>query len=257
MLVVVALVSLLAAGLTFFSGFGLGTVLTPVFALFFPVGVAVAATAIVHLANNLTKLLLTGRHAHLPTVLRFGLPAMAAAAGGAWLLERLGTLAPWQWQIGDWSMQTTPLKLLIGALIVGFSLLELWPRFQALSFESRWLPAGGVLSGFFGGLSGHQGAFRSAFLIKCGLDKEAFIATGVIIAVLVDTIRLVMYGFGWSTLMQGHALPVSAVAVGVVSAAAGSILGSRLLKKMTLARLQQVVGILLALLGMLLAGGLI
>ncbi len=253
----VALVSLLAAGLTFFSGFGLGTVLTPVFAVFFPVGVAVAATAIVHLANNLTKLCLLGRHAHGPTVLRFGLPAMAAATGGAWLLERLGTLPPWQWRLWSWPMETTPLKLGIGLLVVGFSLLELWPRFQALSFESRWLPLGGVLSGFFGGLSGHQGAFRSAFLIKSGLGKEAFIATGVVIAVLVDGVRLVMYGLAWPTLMQGHALPVSAVAVGVASAAGGSVLGNRLLKKMTLDGLQQVVGILLALLGLALAGGLI
>jgi uncharacterized membrane protein YfcA len=41
--------------LTFFSGFGLGTLMLPVMALFFPVDLAVIATAIVHLANNLFK----------------------------------------------------------------------------------------------------------------------------------------------------------------------------------------------------------
>ena len=47
---------------------------------------------------------------------------------------------------------------------------------------AAFLAAGGLLSGFLGGLSGHQGALRSAFLIKCGLSKEVFIASGVVIA---------------------------------------------------------------------------
>jgi len=49
----VLVVSLVAAGVTLFSGFGLGTVLMPAFALVFPLPVAAAATAVVHLANNL------------------------------------------------------------------------------------------------------------------------------------------------------------------------------------------------------------
>ena len=44
----VAAVALCVSGLTMYSGFGLGTLLMPVFALFFPIEVAVAATAIVH-----------------------------------------------------------------------------------------------------------------------------------------------------------------------------------------------------------------
>jgi hypothetical protein len=35
------------SGLTLFSGFGLGTVLMPAFAVFFPVPTAIAATAVV------------------------------------------------------------------------------------------------------------------------------------------------------------------------------------------------------------------
>ncbi|MGH8525978.1 MAG: hypothetical protein ACREXY_17780 [Gammaproteobacteria bacterium] len=36
-LLVIGIAACLVSGLTLFSGFGLGTVLTPVFALFFPV----------------------------------------------------------------------------------------------------------------------------------------------------------------------------------------------------------------------------
>lgn len=60
---VICLSALVASGLTLFSGFGLGTILLPVFAIFFPIDVAVALTAIVHLLNNFFKLMLLGKHA--------------------------------------------------------------------------------------------------------------------------------------------------------------------------------------------------
>ena len=54
-LIIIALVSFSASLLTFFSGFGLGTLLMPVMALYFPLPVAIAATAVVHFANNIFK----------------------------------------------------------------------------------------------------------------------------------------------------------------------------------------------------------
>lgn len=129
-IIVIGFASLLFSLLTFFTGFGLGTLLMPVFAIFFPVEVAVALTAIVHLANNIFKLFLTGKKADRAVVLRFGLPAI------------------------------------IGALIGAFLLLR---------------------------ITGHQGALRSAFLVRAGLSKESFIATGVIIACMIDITRLGVY----------------------------------------------------------------
>jgi hypothetical protein len=65
--------------------------------------------------------------------------------------------------------------LLVGLLIVFFAVQELrGGKKQAI--PAAWLPLGGVVSGFFGGLSGNQGAFRSAFLLGAGLGKDAFIA---------------------------------------------------------------------------------
>ena len=80
---IVALTAFIAAGLTLYSGFGLGTMLLPVFALFFPTEMAVVATAMVHGANNVFKVSLLGRHADREVVLKFGLPAIAAAVLGA------------------------------------------------------------------------------------------------------------------------------------------------------------------------------
>lgn len=79
----------LAAVLTLFSGFGLGTILMPVVAIFFPVTVAVAMTAMVHLLNKLLKLALLWSNVHWPVVWRFGIPALAATVPEAWLLTHL------------------------------------------------------------------------------------------------------------------------------------------------------------------------
>ena len=57
----ISAVALLASGLTFFSGFGLGTLLLPAFALFVPVEQAVALTAVVHFLNSIYKVVLVGR----------------------------------------------------------------------------------------------------------------------------------------------------------------------------------------------------
>lgn len=44
-LIIICLVAFITAILTFFSGFGLGTILMPVFAIFFPVEIAIALGA--------------------------------------------------------------------------------------------------------------------------------------------------------------------------------------------------------------------
>ena len=91
MLILVAFVSMTAAALTLFSGFGLGALLMPTFAFFFPLHIAVAITGIVHLANNLFKLVLVGKHASLPVAVRFdgpSIPATASAFCGSFLGAR-------------------------------------------------------------------------------------------------------------------------------------------------------------------------
>lgn len=62
-LIVICLVAFLTAILTFFSGFGLGTILMPVFAIFFPIEIAIAITGVVHFSNNLFKISLAGKSA--------------------------------------------------------------------------------------------------------------------------------------------------------------------------------------------------
>lgn len=252
----VLLAALLASCLTFFSGFGLGTLLMPVVALFLPVEVAIAVTAIVHLANNLFKLALVGKKADCSVVWRFGAPAVLAALLGAWLLNMLSglpTLFEYQWLGREFAVSVV--KFIIGVLILAFVWLELSPRFAKMSFDARYLPLGGALSGFFGGLSGHQGAFRSMFLIKSGLDSQRFIATGVVLAVLVDVARMLVYG--WSFSANTANVQWTMVLSASFSAFVGAYLGAKLLHKVTLRTIQRLVSVLLVLIGLGLVTGLL
>lgn len=248
----VPVVALLASGLTLFSGFGLGTLLLPAFAVFFPIDVAVTLTAVVHLLNNLFKLVLLGRHADRRVILRFGLPAILAALLGARLLVRLSELPPLaSHALGEVSW----VKLTIGTLMVIFAAIELRSDRQGQGLSRRWLPVGGVISGFFGGLSGHQGALRSAFLVRAGLTKEAFIASGVVIACLIDVSRVSVYGahFRAEGLQENAALLVTAT----LAAFCGAFAGNRLLRKATFRAVQTVVAVMLVAIGLALAAGVI
>jgi hypothetical protein len=249
-------VALAASGLTFFTGFGLGTLLLPAFALFFPVEVAVGLTAVVHLPNSLFKLVLVGRHADIGLVLRFGVPAFVSALGGAWLLLWLSDLTPlYSYRLGDNLHHVTPIKLVVAVLMVAFALIEMSPRFKQLAIPPKYMPLGGIVTGFFGGISGHQGAFRSAFLLRAGLAKESFIATGVAIAVIIDLSRLAVY---WGQLLVAELSGNAALLAGATgSAFLGAFLGNKLLRRITLNLIETAVSVMLLLIAVALAGGLI
>lgn len=253
---VVCAVALLASILTFFSGFGLGTILTPAFVLFFPVDAAIAMTAVVHLANNLLKVVLVGGAARRDIVLRFGIPAILAALVGAWMLTRLAKLPPLgSYELAGRVFLIEPVKLILAVIMLYFAAWESIPATKEIALPSRWLSLGGLLSGFFGGLSGNQGAFRSMFLLRAGLSKEAFIATGVVIAVLIDLTRLPVY-FGHLRRLNWRDVGPLILAA-ILAAGLGTILGKRLLPTITFATVRWVVAAMLMLIAIGLGSGLI
>jgi uncharacterized membrane protein YfcA len=128
---IISISAIIASGLTFFSGFGLGTLLMPVFAIFFPVEIAVALTAVVHFLNNLFKLLLVGKHADKTAVFQFGIPAILTSLLGAWTLLWLSDLKPlFDYQLLGRDLKVMPVKLIIAIVMIFFALFELLPRFE-------------------------------------------------------------------------------------------------------------------------------
>ena len=258
---VICTASLLVAGLTMYSGFGLGTLLMPVFALFFPLELAVAATAVVHSANNIFKIAMVGKFADRRLVLLFGLPALLAAFAGAAALGYVAHFEPLAtWSLGTKQATITPLKLVMGLLMLVFALFELLPRLKKLKIDQRWLVPGGLLSGFFGGFSGHQGALRSAFMAKVGISPQAFVGTNAVIGFMVDTARIATYALIF--VGAGSAGPIGAaewplVLAAILAAFAGVRLGRRFLHKITMESIQTLTGGLLLLIALALASGLI
>ena len=122
-----------------------------------------------------------------------------------------------------------------------------------MQFGKDKLAIGGALSGFFGGLSGNQGALRSAFLIKAGLSKEAFIGTAVVVSTFIDFTRLGVYAtrFTKTGLGDNYILIISAT----LAAIAGAFLGNKLLKKVTIRSLQIIVAIMLIVVSIALGAG--
>jgi len=85
------------------------------------------------------------------------------------------------------------------------------------------------------------------FLIKAGIGKEQFIATGVVLAVLVDMTRMLVYG--WEATTTPKSVDWLAVGVATVFAFAGAFIGARLVKKLTITAVQRIVSVLLVVVG--------
>lgn len=253
---VIATVALLGSGLTLFSGFGLGTILLPVFGIFFPIEIAVALTGIVHFLNNVFKFFLIGKRADRNVLIKFGIPSIIASFVGAILLYRLSDLKPiFKYHLMGNEMEVLPLKFVIALLLLFFALYDLIPKLKALNFDEKYLPVGGALSGFFGGLSGNQGVLRSAFLIRARLSKESYIATGVVLACLIDITRLSVYFNRFSNVK--NEIDIGLLTIACLAAFTGAFIGNKLVKKVTLESIQILVAVLIIIFSVLLALGVI
>ena len=156
-ILLISIVCFVGSLLTFFSGFGLGTLLLPVFNLFFPIHLAIGMTAIVHFLNNAFKLGLMTKYIDWKMVRLFGFPAMLGAFIGAIALKQI-TIQNQEIHFSLLNMDFTNslIKICIGSLLIVFSILELFQKSIKPITSSYWIIPGGLMSGFFGGLSGHQ-----------------------------------------------------------------------------------------------------
>jgi len=96
---------------------------------------------------------------------------------------------------------------------------------------------------------------RSAFLIKLNLDKTVFIATTVVISFFVDLTRVSVYLFKVNGLDISNYFIVGSFAV--ASAILGSLIGNKLLKKVTLGFIRNLVAMMILIIATLLMIGLL
>ena len=150
-ILIIAIVAFLAALLTFFSGFGLGTILTPVMLIFFPPEIAISLTGIVHFCNNIFKLSIIGKQFNKEVLIKFGIPAVVFAFAGSYSLFFISNETLFSHSLFINETDVSYLQFVIAIILIFFALIDLIPFFKKLKFNKSILPLGGILSGFFGG----------------------------------------------------------------------------------------------------------
>jgi len=230
-----SLAAFIAAVLTLMTGFGLGTILTPIFLIFYDVKIAILIVAVVHLSNNLLKLSLFSRHVSMDILKRFGVLTLVGAFIGAFFQGK---------------MDSSIIKILLGAALIFLGLKEATGFGEKLRLPKKIDFIGGFFSGLFGGFVGNQGAIRSAYLLNYNIPKETFIATAAIIASVVDVTRIPVYIFSNRDILSGN---LFILLITTASAFAGTFAGKRFLKKVSLKTFKVYVAAAIVIIGALLA----
>jgi uncharacterized membrane protein YfcA len=228
------LTAFIAAAITLMTGFGVGTVLTPVLLVFYDIKIAILIVAVVHLSNNLLKLSLFNKHIKWDILRRFGFLSLLGAFVGAFL---------------QGSIDSSVVKMLLGLLLVFLGLKEIFGAGEKLRFPDKIDYIGGFFSGLIGGFVGNQGAIRSAYLLNYNISKEAFIATAAIIASVVDITRIPIYIYTNRDILSDNLLLISLV---TASAFAGTFVGKKILNRVSLKSFKTYVAFAVVLIGLLL-----
>lgn len=224
-------VGILSGATAAISGFGIGSLLTPLLAARLGVPLAVAAVAIPHAIATAVRCWRLRRSISWPVMRSFGVLSATGGLAGALLYARVGS---------------RPLEIILGVLLVatGVAAISEWTR--------KWQPGSGVaaalgfVSGFFGGIAGNQGGLRAGALLTFGLTPAAFVATTTAVGLAVDAARTPIYVWRAGSALAEVVTPITVATIGVLI---GTILGERLLFGLSPDRFRRIVGFLIAALG--------
>jgi uncharacterized protein len=214
------------------AGFGIGSLLTPLFATRIGMTAAVAAVAIPHALATAVRCWRLRANIDWNILRSFGVLSAAGALMGALLYTRFSNRV---------------LTIVLAALLIATSIAGLtnWMR--------RWRPnrtAAGVFgfaSGLFGGVAGNQGGLRAAALFAFPLAPAAFVATSTAAGLFVDAARMPIYVSRAGESLLPLAAPIAVASVGVLI---GTALGERVLLGLSAERFRKIVSALIGLLGL-------
>ena len=226
-----AAVGVAAGAVASVAGFGIGSLLTPLFMLHTDTRLAVAAVSIPHLAATVYRYVGLRRYVNRRVLWSFGLMSAAGGLAGA-LLHRFAA--------------SPALTALFAGLLIlaGVTGLTGWSDRIRLTGPAGWVA--GALSGIFGGLVGNQGGIRSAAMLGFDVSKHEFVATATAVALMVDVARVPVY-----LATQGREImPLwPLVAAATAGTLAGTWLGGPLLRRVPDRIFRRVVSVVILILG--------
>lgn len=217
-------------------GFGIGSLLTPFFAVPLGTSLAVAAVTLPHLLATALRCYRLRRDIDAGVLRRFGLLSAGGGLAGALVYARLGP---------------TVLTGVLGALLVLTAVANLTGLFAQRQPRGAVTALLGLSSGFFGGLAGNQGGLRSAALSAFALTPKAFVATSTATGLLVDLARTPVYAATNLGDLVRYWPQIGVASVGVL---VGTLVGERVLFGLSPATFRRILAAAVGLLGLWLLG---
>jgi len=227
----VVVTGIAAGGVASVAGFGVGSLLTPVFVTQVPTQIAVAAVSIPHVIGTAARFWLLRGQVDRRLLVRFGLTSAAGGLTGALLQERAGSAG---------------LTMLFGSLLLFVAVTELTGLSRRMRFRGAAAWIAGALSGLLGGLVGNQGGIRSAAMLGVDVPRQAFVGTATAVALIVDGARLPVY---LATTGRELVDLWPAIVFATIGVVCGTVFGHRLLVRIPEERFRPTVAVLLAILG--------
>ncbi len=169
---------IVAGAIAAISGFGIGSILTPLLATWFGTKLAVALVSIPHFIGTALRFAVIRQHVNRRGLWSFGITSALGGLVGA-------LLHVW--------LRSVVLGYVLGVLLVFAGMTGIAGLAQRMRFGRTTAWIAGALSGMFGGLVGNQGGIRSAALLGFDLERDEFVATATAIALLVDVFRMPVY----------------------------------------------------------------
>jgi uncharacterized membrane protein YfcA len=223
--------AILAGAIAAVSGFGIGSVLVPILALQTGSKAAIVIVSVPHLFATGIRFAMLRREVAGPVFRRFGL----MSAGGGLVGAVLHAYTP-----------AAALTTLFSALLLFVGVLGLTGSTERFRMRGWMAWAAGLGSGVLGGLVGNQGGIRTAALLGFGLTKEAFVATGTAVGLIIDAARMPVYALTEPQAMTDHPELLILTTSGAI---AGTFLGHNMLRRMPEALYRPIVSLLLIGLG--------
>lgn len=227
----VGVASTLAGAVAAVSGFGIGSVLTPVLQSRYDIKLAVAAVSVPHVIATAVRFWRLRRDVDAAVLRSFGLMSAAGGLTGA-VLQRYAA-AP-------------GLTLVFSVLLIFVGLAQLTGLSERMRFGKRTGWIAGLASGALGGLVGNQGGIRSAALLGYDLSPARFVATATAAGLIVDAARMPVYVFAEHARLIAL-MPLLAVAS--AGAVVGTFAGAHLLKRIPASLFRTLIGVLILALG--------